>query len=98
MGAQSDWSTGLGLCPGAAIAGGAWMWSLPHGPQPRTASVSSCQDPEGQADRERVRPQGSCQSWARWVCMRPSGNSSPCFQALEGFGVSLDLYARAPER
>ena len=58
MGAQSDWSTGLGPCPWAAIAGGAWMWSLPRGPQLRSASVSSCQDPEGEADRERMRRQG----------------------------------------
>lgn len=32
MGAPSEWATGLGLCPRAAIAGGAWMWSLPCSP------------------------------------------------------------------
>lgn len=29
MGAQSEWSTGLGFCPRAAVAVGAWMWSCP---------------------------------------------------------------------
>lgn len=69
MGAQSEWSTGLGLCPRAAIAGGAGMWSWPCGPQlwPFSGLPHSlpCQDPEGEADRDRERQHsGECQAGA----------------------------------
>lgn len=100
MGAQSEWSTGLGLCPRAAIAGGAGMWSWPCGPQlwPFSGLPHSfpCQDPEGETALRRVpsrdlglfSPKGTCP---------PPGNSSPHFWALVGLRVSSDLSAQAPE-
>lgn len=59
MGAQSEWSRGLGLCPKAAMAVGTQMWSLPCGPQLLSFSglpQSSFQDPKGrQAGKVRGR-------------------------------------------
>lgn len=75
MGAQSEWAAGPGLCPRAAIAVGAWMSSLPCGPQlwPFSGLCLSppCQDSEGEAALGTVskpgprplRPKG---------CMRPT--------------------------
>lgn len=107
MGAQSEWAAGPGLCPRAAIAVGAWMSSLPCGPQlwPFSGLCLSppCQDSEGEADRDRERqPWGQCPSRGlglfgpKGACAPPE--DSPCFWAMERLGASLDLCTEAPER
>lgn len=79
-----------GLCPGAAMAGGAWTWSLRRGPQlwPSSGLPQSppCRGAPGEADRR-----GEAALWTAFE-LGPGGStrspwhSSPCFWVLEGLG------------
>lgn len=96
----------VGALPGAAIAVGAWMWSLPCGPQLWPCSglplSPPCQDSEGEVDRGRERqPWGQCPSWGLGLS-GPKGAHTPpegslCFWATEGLGASSALCTEAPE-
>lgn len=88
MGAQSEWFTGLGLCPRAAIAIGPWMWSLPCSPNSRLSQV--CLSLLLVRTLRERQHEGQSQSWGL-DHSSPEGTgtsleNSPYFWAMEGLG------------